>query len=348
MEIEVAKLNTAVDLLQPGIGKGAFSLSDNLFILNKKFITFNGNIFVMFPTKLELTGMVNYSAFNALVKNISESIETINIEQNKDKIIVSSNKTKKTKLQITFNTIESDNEAIMSILKTIKKQEFIKFDTELKTKIMLASFCASEDYTQPERTGVFVTGKHVICASDFRFIYFKHKSKIDSFLLPATSAFHLNKYNIVEYSIHKNWLFCKTKEGVVIGFILLPVTSYSKTEEVALKYIAEIKTKDVEKFPKGLNSIIKRSLIFLKDTFELDKRINLIFTKKQITVYIKNEFAEFKESMDCSLKTLNKELTITINPLFLIEALKHSTSFKIQQNKMIILSEDFLHFINLS
>jgi len=345
--IKTKELLEALNYLSPGIGKGAFNNGKYVLFTKKYLLTYNGSILIKYPMETNITGMLDYSTLINILNNLESDIEELIFVQKETSLDIIT-KDKKIKISFAKEELKEDKELeqLNKIFKKIKWEA--SFPTEIKKKILLSAFCASTDYTQPEYTGVYVSPKYIMSGSDYRIITFKNKEAKglkDTFLLPATSALHLNKFNIKKYEIHKNWIYFKTKNNILIGMTLLPYQFFPK--EDIINYTKDITKKDCEEFPKKLNNVLKRALIFQKEFFDLDRKIRLTFTRKKLVVKAVNETTSFIEELPCKLKSIKEKVIIETNPNFIIEALKYSGLFKFEKEKLIILSEQFIHLVNL-
>ncbi len=336
MKIDRGELIDALNKIKPGLAKNDIVEQSTSFVFDKKTVrTFNDSVNVQHAFKSGITGAIKADEFFRLVNKFKD--EKIDLTVENSQLLI---KGKNTEAALSI-----DEEIKLPELKIpgMNSKKWMKLPESFLDGIQICIFSASKNMIRPELTCLCVKDKYIFSTDSFRATVWDMKDEVDQdFLLPASAAAELKKYNPVKYMIDDNWLHFVNSEKthfscrLMSGLDKFPIEIIEKMMEVDGKEIA---------LPDSLQDVLDRVQTLVSADFEVDRFVTVKIQKNALICHGKGPLGWVKEKV--KIKYDGEEIEIKVQPTMLIQILEHLDKMTIG-DKLLFDSKHFTHFICLS
>ena len=329
------KLLEVLDKARLGLASGDVIDQTTCFVFEKdKVLTYNDEVSVFCPLEgLDVEGGVKgVELYKLLEKTTGDEVQI---------------SVKDSKLVLTKDNMRA--ELLMEKEITLPSMDFEKFEWSSLPNdfIMGVNFClfsCSTDMTRPVLSCVYVNKEKGVIEStnNHRLSQFKLSGDIaSSFLLPSVSARKLVHYEVGEIAFSEGWVHFKTDDGCI--FSIRTYGGKFPNTDVVVNYFREGNVTDKVYFPKDLESVLDRAMIFSKSG---DETVRLVFKGGKLTVQAEGEVGYFEEGMNTEYK--GKEFSFLINPSYLCDICTKTDYFQVIEDSMVKFEGDnWVHVIAL-
>jgi DNA polymerase III sliding clamp (beta) subunit (PCNA family) len=338
-EAESTKLNRqsfidALSKVKPGLANKEIVEQSTHFIFdNDKVWTYNDQITIMQNFQSGLKGAVKADNFFKLLNKIPD--EEISMSSEEGKIKISG---KKIKANI---KIDPDIKIQPIPVAGINDKRWEDLPENFGEAIAFSAFSASRNMIRPELTCLYVTGEYVIGCDTFRGTKYKLKSEMkQTFLLPATAAIDLAKYNPYKVLVDEaGWLHFVNRESTTFS-----CRTYDIEYPEQIWKFFEVEGEEII-LPEGFIDAVSRAEVLLTADFDLDRIVTLAIGDNQVICSSEGNYGDFEETAD--IKYDGEKLEIKVHPILLGEILKHLATV-IVGDRLLFKGENFDHGICLS
>lgn len=340
MKVNKKNLEDALTIVEPGLAKKEMIDQTTSFAFYKdRVVTYNDEISVSHPVKgLNIIGAVKADKLYAFLKKVKtkKDQDDIDIELKDNEILIS------------YRNIKAGL-AIQSEIK-IPNLELPKTYEELpegfNDSIKFTMTSCSRDMSRPVITCVHVNKDGYIEASDsFRIARceLKQELPINTFLLPASSAVEVVKFNPIEVGFTKGWAHFRTEEGSVLSCRLVE-GEFPDTFPIRKSFT---KTPLEIKLPNSLNTMIERAIVFAKRDHVLDEILDVKLENGMFILKAGSDTEWFEEKIGIS-EYKGPPLSITITPYLLKGILaKEEKTCLYADNKLMFQAENWIYITML-
>lgn len=299
-------LLNALELVKPGLAnREIIQQSTSFAFMNGRVVTYNDEISISHPIKeLDIEGIVQADElYKFLSKTKAEEIVA---------------ETKDNEIQITAGKAKVGlilNQEIALPLEEIgKKSKWKTLPDDFMDAVKFTLFSCSKDMSRPKLTCLNIRKDGIIESSDgYRLTQFQISViPIPAFLLPGTSAQELIKYDMNKIAHGEGWIHFKNDFDTVFSCRIFD-ESFPDT-----KKLIEVKGTQIQ-FPKSMQRILERAMVFAKRDHFLNESINIEIVKKKITIKAKSASGWFEES--ANIRYRGESITVSVNPAFLKDIL---------------------------
>ena len=334
MKINKEELQKALEKVKPGLAnKEIIEQSTSFAFVEDKVVTYNDEISISHPVKgLNFTGAVKAQELYQYLNKIKQEEIDISWDENQFKITAG-----KAKAGLIFQ------KEVSLPIEEIGK--ISKWKNLPKTFIEALKFCktsCSTDMSRPILTCIEVNKEGIVKSSDgYRLTSYSlsEEMPIDTFLIPATSANELIKYDITQITKGEGWVHFKTKENTIFSCRVFD-DAYPDT-----KRLFEVEGKAIN-IPMKMISSLDRASVFAKKEFNNDSKIIVKLEEKQMTLSAQADFGWFEENL--RVNYLDEPIEFETHPIFLAEILTQVKSCILGKDRMKFEGENWSHVLSLS
>jgi hypothetical protein len=333
MKINRQELLMALETVKPGLAnREMIEQSTQFAFMGNRVVTYNDEISISHPvTGIELTGAIPADPLYHLLS-----------------------KAKKEEIEITMTSSEIQfgmgAEKAGLPLATEIKLPLDELGTPGKWKpipenfveaLLFCIFSCSRDMSKPVLTCIHVHNEGRIESSDNHRItrYWTDPIPVKTFLLPATSAQHVLKPDIVEIAEGKGWIHLKTKQGTVYSCRVF-AENYPETGDFFKVEGTEIK------LPKSLPEILERAEVFAKQEFLLDQKTEITLENNKMKIRTEGPQGWYEGEMNMKYK--EDPITISIHPKFLREVIGKVQTCILGERVMKFEGTNWEHVVSMS
>lgn len=321
--------------VKPGIASKEILEQSSHFIFEEDRIwTYNNQIAISQEFKSGFAGAVKADEFYKLLNKLEDDDLAISVQAGEFSIQGKSITAK----------IKIDPDIKLQPIKApgINSKNWQPLPKDFNDAISLCIFSASRNMIRPELTCLYITGKTVFSTDTFRATKREMVSKVKTdFLIPATSAKELTKYNVHKiFTDTEGWLHFTNKEHTMFSCRTFADVQYpSKIWD-----FFDIKGEEI-KLPDSFESIVDRVSTLVTADFDLDRFVDLVIKDNVLTCRGRGPHGSVLEKIDIDYN--GEEIKVKVHPGFLAEILKQLSSMIIGE-RLLFQGKLFSHAICLS
>jgi hypothetical protein len=325
----------AINEVKPGLAnKEIIEQSSHLIFADTEIWTYNDQISIKHNFETGLNGAVKADTFSKILEKIPE--DEIEIVENKGKLKI---KTKKIK-----GTIKIDPDVKLKPIKcpvnNSKKWETLP--NNFCEGISFAAFSAGKNIERPELTCIWVTGDKLVTADSYRGTIFNLSSEMkQEFLLPATAAIQLARYNPDKVIAENGWIHFKNEFETTFSVRTYTDVTYPKQ----VWDFFDVEGEEIT-LPDGFVNVIDRAWTLITADFDLDKFVSLIVENSILTCRGEGSDGWIEENTE--IEYSGEKLDIKVHPALLSEILKYNKNVIVGENRLLFKNERFQHTLCLS
>jgi len=305
-----ADLQKALEIAKPGLSNKEQQIeqTNHFAFIAGRVVTYNDEISVSHPVEgLEIEGAVKADVLYSIISKIKA--EDIDLSVNESEVVIKSGKM--------TASIALQHEVSLPLEEVSDMGKFKKIPDNLITLLHLAAGACPSGMDRPVLTCVNVMDNVVQASDGFKIIEGTLSSKlpVESFLIPAPAAMKVCTMNPNRISVTESWVHFKNSEGTTIS-----CRTFEDTYP-AISHILSVKGDKVT-LPTVMPEILERAWVFaVRESASLEV-LNVILTKKKITVKSQSDYGKFEES--AIIKFDGAESEFSISPYLLKGILKQT------------------------
>jgi DNA polymerase III sliding clamp (beta) subunit (PCNA family) len=332
MKINKKELQEALEKVKPGLAsRELIEQSTSFAFMGDRVVTYNDEISISHPVKnLDVTGAVKAQAMYAFLSKIKRDEIDVEWEENQVKITAGRSKA----------GLVLEQEVKLPIEEIGEIKEWKKLPAEILTAIKFCYPCCSKDMSNPILTCVNINGKNVEASDSFQIVQYQLQKKvpIKGFLLPASSAKELVKYDLKQIAEGQGWIHFKTEDGTIFSSRVFD-GEFPKIEGLLAFDGVEIA------FPKTAVPALERAQIFSKNETFMDSlaTVTVEVSKGQIKFTSQDEFGWCEEVVKSNYKGETIKFTAGVESL--INLLSQFSSCICGHDRIKFSGENWQHII---
>lgn len=325
MKISRTELLTALDAVMPGIGTNDNIIQSSSFVFTKgRVFTFNDEIAVSHPVKLDIEGAVPAKAFRALINKVKT--ETVDLVIKKGELFLTSSKAQA--------GLRLEAEIKLPLEELGMPTDWIELPEKFSEALKFCLFSASKDQNKGALTCLHVFDKYVESCDNYRITRYDmgkgaNKAFPDELLIPAFAAKDVYASDPVEYAVTDGWLHFRNEKDVTYS------CRYMEVDYPDFTPFLECEGESVV-FPDTLPVILDRA-----DVLGDGERVSLVLESGELVVCTENESGWFEESVD--IKYDGEPAEFGIQPEFLKAIMKFKGEASISDKMLRFDSGNFVH-----
>lgn len=329
MKINRMLLLNALNAVMPGIAQREVIEQSASFVFTKgRVFSYNDEVAVSHPIKLDLEGAIPAKAFRALINKVRT--EEINLKINKGELFLSSSKAKA--------GLRLETEISLPLEEIGMPIDWIELPETFCEAIKFCLFSASKDESKAVLTCLHVFDNFVESCDNYRITCYNmgegtHKAFPEDLLIPAFAAKDIVSNDPVEYAVTDGWLHFRNKKDVTYS------CRYMEGEYPDFSPFLECDGDSIE-FPEGLTEILERA-----DVLSDGERVSIILESDSLLVCSENESGWFEET--CTIEFDGEGVEFDIHPEFMKSLLKFKGRAAISDKVLRFDSESFCHVVQL-
>ena len=341
MKIQRQKLIDVLTAVKPGLARKAIVDQATHFIMTgNEIMTYNDKICISFPFKTDFQCSIVAEEFYKILSKMTG--EEINIDPELDeegKISKLSIKGHKVNAHV---SVESGGN-ILPMIESLKLDTILASAKDLPDDFIeaigLCMFSAAKDMGTPVLSCILVQRDIVAATDDLRISEYKMKKSLkSSFLLPASAAMELVKFDIKKFAVSDEWSYFFTTEGAIFCSRVIP----GKFPDYA-PFLTGFDSEQIE-LPEDMQQMVETASILAEGENDQDRQIEIIIDGGKIKCKGQNKIGWIEnETRIRSKKTIN----FTINAVFFHKILNHTKSMFFDGSKALFKSGEFRHVIAL-
>jgi len=327
------KLLNALGVVRPGLSsREIVEQSTHFAFLKGRVATYNDEISISHPLPdFGLEGAIRAEELYQLLAKLPN--KELSIERQGNELMLVSGRTKagftlQEKIEMPLHEVGED-------------RDWKPFPKEVIDDWRFTMFSASKDMSKPVLTCVHVRDDGYLESSDDIRITRKKSRKLglDTFLIPAASISDLSTYDMSEISSGHGWIHFRNKEGTEFSSRIL-----SKGFPDVSQYL-ELEGSEIT-FPRTLDSVLDRAMIFSKARHELDYEVEVTLHSGRMTLRSEGEDTWFEEEVNNRYK--GDPVTFLVNPHLLKEITANVKRVVLGPSTMKFEGKDWEHLVMLA
>lgn len=334
MLINKKELLEALEIVKPGLAnKEMIEQTTSFAFVKDRVITYNDEISISHPLSgLKLEGAVKADKLYALLGKIKKDEIELDIEGGE--IIISSGRIKAgLTLQSEIKLPLGDEVATKSKWRELP-EKFIKSVSFVMTS-------CSRDMSRPVLTAVHINESGFIEASDsYRVARCELSGDIPfkTFLLPASSAVEVVKFNPTHIAEGKGWVHFKTERESVLSCRIFEDT-FPDTKPI-------LKMKGIPlTLPKTIEEVMEKATIFAKRDHVLDEIISITLHENRFKIKATSDSGWFEEEVN--IRYDGEEVEFHITPYLLKGILAETQTCELSPDKLKFEGENWIYITML-
>ncbi len=333
MQINKMELQIALEKVKPGLAsKEIIEQSTSFAFMGGRIVTYNDEISISHPVKdLNVTGAVKAQSLYAFLSKIKR--DEIILEWEENQVVIKAGRSKA--------GLVLEQEIKLPVEEVGEIGKWKELPPGFLEALRFCYPCCSKDMSRPILTCVYVKEKEIQASDSFQIVKYQLEKKIPvkPFLLPASAAHELVKYDVKEIAEGSGWYHFKTEDGTIFS---------SRVFDGEFPSIAKfLKFDGVEiAFPKTSIQALDRAQVFAKnsDFAGIMATVEVEVSKDQIKFASKDESGWFEETIKTSYK--GDKIKFITGAGFLINLLTHSNSSCVYGvNRIKFNGENWTHVI---
>lgn len=335
MKIKKSELITALEVVKPGLSnKDILEQSTSFAFVDNHVCTYNDEIAVRFPLKLDITGAVRADELYKFINKVSA--DEIEITQTENEIQLKAGRDK------VWMKMDAEIRLPLDELGEYEGK-WVKIPDTLMPALKTAYPCASKDMSKPELTCVYINEKYVIATDSYRIMRVNignagRKVFKNALLIPATAVKSLVRYQVAEFCESQGWAHFRAGNGLVFSCRTVAenfpnIEPFLEVEGVELK------------LPSSTKEALERGGIFSKGDSEIEKEVNIEVSKKKIVFRAEGDFGRYEGEMNCAYS--GEDFRFTVPPSFLYDILGDLQHCIVGGNSLKFQGENFEHVVCL-
>jgi hypothetical protein len=341
MEVNRTEFLNVIAALKPAVAKkDIIEQQTHLIFTGTEIAATNSRVLITYPFVSDIKASIKADYLQKLLNSSASEKMTFTIGNGKFHV-----KSEDTKASIT--TVVDEEARVEELIEILKKEmtgEWKMLPAGFSDGVWLCAFSASKKMTEGVIIAVFVQKEGIFTTDNRRASWYKlHESFDEEFLLSASDAIELSKFDVVEFLLTDNWAHFKTGSGVTFSTRIL------KGEQLPIRSVFD-QFPDSEKIvlPVGTlkEAVDAVSFIFDKEK-DADFWIDVKITKGKISCRAMQDRGVVEKFIDFASYT-GPEFSFRINPLFFSQVLERSVSIQLNGTESALFtSDDFSHIILL-
>lgn len=352
MKLKRKTLLNALDSLKPGLSpKELVEQMTQFNFLGKHLVTYNEIVSVFVPFETDFVCSVKADVFQGILSRLNESDMELNLVEEEVKDDAGEAVAIKFHLQLKTEStvaefpvlIEGDISEAMRSLEKEMDAEWMDLPKDFSHGAYLCMFSASKDPADNTMTCISVEGCDLMCCDNTRATWYQMDSEMIPFLMQATVAKELKKYDPKQYHIGENWIHFKSEDGTAFNV---------RRVKGKMKDIRPFFGKEGTEFniPLELKEAIDLAGVVNADDSVRDRLVELSIQKnKAICKAWRDGGARVKKEVSIPFYS-GEDISFYINPDFMLEIIEHSepdTESGQKAPKMIInMQKRMAYFVN--
>jgi DNA polymerase III sliding clamp (beta) subunit (PCNA family) len=325
------ELLDALEIVKPALAqKEIIEQSTSFAFMQGRVITYNDEISLSTPIpglELEKDVAIQAEELYKLLGKIER--EEIDIEVTDTELKVSAGRVK------AGITLQQEIKLPLEEVKPQGKWKAIPANFVTGTAFVIPS--CSKDMSKPIFTCVHVRADGCVEASDnFRITRYTIGDMPADFLLPASSAKDLVRYNVKHILNNKGWAHFKTESDTIFSCRVYD------GEFPKLDAILDVKGEEVE-FPEKTLAALDRASVFVNEEHSVDESVQISLGENKLKVKAKSDAGWFEESLN--IKYSNEPFEFSINPAFLQAIVSQLRSCVIGKRCLKFTGDKWIHVV---
>ncbi|MDP8268191.1 MAG: hypothetical protein P9L97_05630 [Candidatus Tenebribacter davisii] len=323
--MKTKELLSVLNKVKPGIAaKNIIESMTYFYFSGTNIITYNDKISIQHQLQTDFALFVKAQDLYNLVSKITT--KDIDLVEKDGKLNISC-KTMKAKLS-TINDSEIKIR-IDEISTLIEKAKWKPLSENFSESVKVCVYTASKQDSDGTLTCIYVNGKNCISSDNARISHSILKSDMDEMFIKASEVQSLINTNPTEYAISNSWLHFKNEEGCIFS-----IRKVSGEYPDFLQFF-EFEGEKVE-LSKGVLEGIDLTSVLVDDS---DPAIKFKISNNSTLLSIKSDGGTVTHRS--KIKYDGKDIEFTINPEFLKEMMRHSSTIILGKDKAKLKTENF-------
>lgn len=328
MKINRKELLKALQAVKPGVATNETIEQSASFVFNdNRVFSYNDEISVSVPLKLDLTGSVPAKEFLALINKMSAEEVTLTVNGNEIQVVGGKSKA----------GLRLESEIKLPLEEIGMPEGWNELPAKFCEGVQFCLFSAGKDQTKYILTHIHVSQDCVESSDGYRATrYYMHEDQAFStpLLIPTVAAKDVVAYTPHEYATTDGWLHFRNKDDMVFSCRCADETYPN------IDIFIEAKGESIQ-LPEGLDAIMDRGSVLSEGqrlTIILEDGGNLVLATE-------NDAGWFEEETKVAYK--GKPLEFDIYPEFLTKILKVKAEVTVSEKLMKFETDDFTHVVAL-
>lgn len=324
------QLLKTLQAVSPGVARKEMIEQSTCFIFKDgHVISYDDEVSVRVKIDLGFEGAVPAEPFIALLSRLpDEEVKVVN----KDDSVQIRGKGKR-------GTIKKQQEITLPVDNMPKPGKMKKLPKDFGKVISAVSSSASRDMTRPILTAVSIATEGADATDNFQITQMDFESDCPAeFLLPASQAPIIARYNPTHVAAAKGWVHFKNKEGVVFSCRTITGDFPDLSDALGIKGVKV-------KLPKLTGDALDRTGIFLDAEFDQDRYISITIEEGKMRILSSGSKGSLEEVMKVKYK--GKPVSFSVHPQLLSSALSLLRDVVIGKGALLLEGERFSHAVRL-
>jgi hypothetical protein len=328
MKLNTMELQENLNNLYKHISKNKYSgeNSNNFIFDEDRILTINDKYSFEIPFEIGMKISVSALEIIKIINGIKDS--TIILKKKGDFVIL---KAGGVKAQIACQPF--GDELLESMNPSSDKWK--KIPKGFNQGLKLSSFSVSKDPSNLVFNCLYINKNTITSTDDFRISKYNMEGEMKEFLLPLSSALLLSSHNSKKYILDDNLIHFKNEDGSIFHSGLVEGDFPEVSEFFDIKGLSF-------ELPSELQKTIDLVSVLAEGEYMLDKRIKINMENGLMKCKAENETGWIESEIKLKNK---KDVSFMVNPVFMSEMLKLSSTATIGDDKIIFKAENFDHLI---
>jgi DNA polymerase III sliding clamp (beta) subunit (PCNA family) len=319
------ELQSILESVKSGIAsKDIVESMTYFFFSGKEIVTYNDKISIQHPLSTDFSLFVKA---NDLMKIVSKSsAEEIIMKEDSGKLKIKIGKAQGTLATITDEEVST---RISNVQKSLSTTKWKDLPENFIACILLCAFSASESESDQTLTCINIKGHSCSSTDNRRISNAILTSEIEDMLLKASEVNNLKGIAPTQYSVAKSWIHFRNEDNCVFSI-----------RKVSGEFPDVLPHFDFEgseiTLPKDILEGLDITSIFADDS---SPSVEILISANICTIRVSSDAG--KISHKSKIKYKGEDISFRINPEFLKEMMKHSTTLTVCDTKIKLETENF-------
>lgn len=330
MKIEKTTLQKALKAVTPGLAsKDLIEQSMCFVFVDNRVFTYNDEVAVSHPIKINLEGAVPAKEFSALINKIKANEFELNIKENE--LLLKGSKAKA--------GLRLEKKILLPIDAIGEPEKWYELPETFIKGVNLCLFSASKNEAHAALTCIHIFDRFVESCDNHRITRYdmgKEASKafLQDLLIRAVVAKDIALNEPIEYGITSGWLHFRNEEGVTFSCRHYEDMDYPEFDE-----FIEVEGEEFT-FPAELHEVMDRASVMSEGD-----RVSLILENGELLVCSENQSGWFEEAIESDYE--GESLEFDIQPEFMNSLLKFKGSVVVGESALRFDSDNFIHVVQI-
>lgn len=331
MKVDKQELQQALAAVKPGLASKEFiEQSTSFAFLGDRVVTYDDEISISHPVKnLDVTGAIKAQALYEFLNRVKR--DQIELVWEEDQVKIHAGRS--------TAGLVFEQEVKLPVEEVGEIGEWEKLPEDFVTALSYGYPCCSKEMSRPVLTCLNVNGDKVEASDALQIIRYQMKDAlaIDRFLIPATAAQELTRYDITHIAGGAGWVHFKTEDGTVFSSRVFEGEYPTISPHLHIEDAQEIN------FPRTIPQALERAQVFAQESTGMIPMATIAIEEGQVKISAQSTSGWFEERIKTKYKGGSVRFQAGVESL--INLLTHTRRCELGDGRIKFTGDDWEHVV---